>query len=92
MGSAKNGGGQHPAPEGRQIGTPPPGMFMTPSLKSCYLRRYEVSVLVPYAYWYYVNIISLVLILVAASMLRLVWYGMGMVVWVWWYWCHTNFD
>ena len=32
MGSAENGGGQHPAPEGRQIGTPPPEMFMTPSL------------------------------------------------------------
>ena len=34
MGSAKNGGGgQHPAPEGRQIGNPPPpGIFMTPSL------------------------------------------------------------
>ena len=24
MGSAENGGGQHPAPEGRKIGTPPP--------------------------------------------------------------------
>ena len=24
MGSAENGGGQHLAPEGRQIGTPPP--------------------------------------------------------------------
>ena len=34
MGSAENGGGQNPAPEGRQIGTPPPpGMFKTPSLK-----------------------------------------------------------
>ena len=33
MGSAENGGGQHPAPKGSQIGTPPPpGMFMTPSL------------------------------------------------------------
>ena len=32
MGSAENGGGQHPAPEGRKIGTPPPRMFLTPSL------------------------------------------------------------
>ena len=24
MGSFENGGGQHPAPEGRKIGTPPP--------------------------------------------------------------------
>ena len=34
MGSAENWGGQHPAPEGRKIGTPPPlWMFLTPSLK-----------------------------------------------------------
>ena len=32
MGSAENWWGQHPAPEGCQIGTPPPGIFMTPSL------------------------------------------------------------
>ena len=33
MGSAENGGGQHPAPEGRKIGTPPPlWMFLRPSL------------------------------------------------------------
>ena len=31
-GIGRKWGGQHPAPEGRQIGTPPPGMFMTPSL------------------------------------------------------------
>ena len=37
MVSAENGGGQHPTPEGRKIGTrsSPPGMFMTPSLNSC---------------------------------------------------------
>ena len=34
MGSAENGGGQHPAPEGRKIGTPLPRMFLTPSLTS----------------------------------------------------------
>ena len=35
MGSAENGGGQHPAPEGRKIGTPSPlWMFLTASLSS----------------------------------------------------------
>ena len=44
MGSAKNGGGQHLAPEGRQIGTPPPpGMFMTPSL----IETFEDLILSP---------------------------------------------
>ena len=33
--SAENGGGQHPAPEGRKIGTPPPLlMFLIPSLSN----------------------------------------------------------
>ena len=45
MGSGENGGGgQHPAAEGRQIGTPPPpGMFMTPSLNNKFLHEFASS-------------------------------------------------
>ena len=50
MGSAENGGGQHPAPEGAKLVHPPPGMFMTPSLNGCLMditrvfsRKFQIS-------------------------------------------------
>ena len=34
VGMGQKRAGRNPAPEGKQIGTPPPGMFMTPSLSN----------------------------------------------------------
>ena len=44
IGSAENGGGQHPAPEGRKIGTPPPLlMFLIPSLNIKFFDRFVIT-------------------------------------------------